>query len=147
MTTALDLHVMASLLRRGQSIDMLSTGLALIGAAQLLLPAPLLWTSTLGAALLLLGTLQKYWALRIGFDADILQRIADSPLPLKDNTLVLDQSLRGMGLLSASKSARSWSARRRGLLRLLYLQVTLVALQLTLTLSFILASPWLMNAE
>lgn len=150
MTTDLDLHVLASLLRRGHAIDMLSTGLALIGAligaTQLMFSVHHPWASGLGAALLLLGALQKYWALRIGFDADLLQRIADSPLPLKHNTLLLDQALKALGLQPAAKSARSWDERARGVFRLLYLQIALVVLQLTLMLSFTFASHWLMNA-
>lgn len=150
MTTDLDLHVMASLLRRGHAIDMLSTGLAfigaLIGAAQLMVAVHHPWASGLGVALLLMGALQKYWALRIGFDADLLQRIADSPLPLEDTTLLLDQALMALGLQPAAKSGRSWDERTKGVLRLLYMQVTLVVLQLTLTLSFTLASLWLTNA-
>ncbi|AJO81572.1 hypothetical protein [Pseudomonas sp. MRSN 12121] len=147
MSTDMELHAVASLLRRGHSLDLLSTGLALLGAllglGQWLLGAITPWAIALSVALLLLGLLQKYWALRVAFDAELFQRVADSPLPLAERTVALDQALAALGLQPASAGGRAWPQRSRGALDLLRRQALLLAAQTILTLGFILASPWL----
>lgn len=145
MTTDMELHTTASLLRRGASLDQLSTGLALVGAllglSQYLLASPGAW------ALLVLGLLQKYWALRVAFDAELFQRIADGNQPLALRTEALDHALAALGLQPAARGGRLWSERTGGALNLLRRQALLVAVQVLLTLGFILAGPWLAFAE
>ncbi|MFJ3483813.1 hypothetical protein ACIPL1_10590 [Pseudomonas sp. NPDC090202] len=150
MVTDMELHVLASLLRRGKSLDELSTGLALVGtliaAGHGLLVAVSPWIAAFGVALLIMGLLQKYWAIRVAFDADLLQRLADSPQALADNTEALDHALATLALQPADKAGRPWNLRLRGALALLYRQAALLAAQIVLTLGFVLASPWLLNA-
>lgn len=147
--TDTELHVLASLLRRGRSIDGLSTGLALLGAwvglTHLERDLGNSWLSNAGFALLGLGVLQKYWAMRTAFDADLLQRIADSSRPLADSTERMDQALARLGLQSFKKARRPWPDRKRGALKLLYRQVAIVLIQITFTLGLILAFPWILD--
>ncbi|WP_162096342.1 hypothetical protein [Pseudomonas chlororaphis] len=147
MATDMELHAVASLLRCGHSLDLLSTGLTLLGAllglGQWLLGVSAPWAIALSVALLLLGVLQKYWALRVAFDAELFQRVADSPLPLAERSAALDQALSVLGLQPATAGGRPWQQRSRGALDLLRRQAWLLAAQVLLTLGFILASPWL----
>ncbi|MGE7956497.1 hypothetical protein ACQKQA_07830 [Pseudomonas sp. NPDC089530] len=147
MATDMELHAVASLLRRGHGLDLLSTGLALLGAllglGQWLLGLSAPWVTALSVALLVLGVLQKYWALRVAFDAELFQRVADSPLPLAERSRELDQALSALGLQPANAGGRPWPQRSRGALDLLRRQAWLLAAQVLLTLGFILASPWL----
>lgn len=146
MRTDMELHCIASLLRRGRSLDQLSTGLTLLGVLLGLVPCWLEtfnpWALAVACALLLLGLGQKYWALRVAFDADLFQRMADSPLPLDDSTRALDNALASLGLQPATGAQRPWSDRSRGALNLLRRQALLLAAQLLLTLGYLLTSPW-----
>ncbi|WP_339544570.1 hypothetical protein [Pseudomonas sp. RA_35y_Pfl2_P32] len=147
MTTDMELHTTASLLRRGASLDQLSTGLTLVGAllglSQYLLAGPGVGAVLCGAALLVLGLVQKYWALRVAFDAELFQRVADGNQALTLRTEALDHALAALGLQPAERGGRLWSERTGGALNLLRRQALLVAAQVLLTLGFILASPWL----
>lgn len=147
MISDMELHTVASLLRRGHSLDQLSTGLtllaALLGLGQWLMGSVNPWLLLSSITLFVLGVLQKYWALRVAFDADLFQRVADGTQPLAERTQALDQALGALGLQPAERGGRSWAERKHGALRLLRRQSLLLATQVALTLSFILASPWL----
>ena len=71
MPADMELQVVASLLRRGRSLDQLSTGLTLLGVlfglAQLLLASISTICLLLALWMIILGLLQKYWALRVAF--------------------------------------------------------------------------------
>ncbi|PSS59245.1 hypothetical protein [Pseudomonas sp. BBP2017] len=146
MTTEMQLYCVASLLRRGRSLDQLSTGLTLLGVLLGLGPWWLAtfnpWPLALGCALLILGAVQKYWALRVAFDADLFQRLADTPSTLDDKTQALDHALASLGLQAAEHGGRAWPERSRGALALLRRQALMLAAQLLLTLGCLLASPW-----
>jgi hypothetical protein len=143
----MQLHVTASLLRRGSSLDRLSSGLTLLGAllglSQSLLDSQGFWIATCSCGLLLLGLGQKYWALRVAFDADLFQRLAERADNLAEQTLLLDKALATLNLQPAEQGGRPWSDRIAGALKLLRRQALLVAAQVLLTLFFILAAPWL----
>lgn len=150
MITDMELHTVASLLRRGHSLDQLSTGLTLLGAllglGQWLVGVIDPWLLLLSVALLVLGVLEKYWALRVAFDADLFQRMADSTQSLAERTYTLDQALISLGLQPAARAGRLWTERRHGALLLLRRQSRLLAVQVVLMLGFILASPWLASS-
>jgi hypothetical protein len=93
--------------------------------------------------LLVLGLWQKYWALRVGFDADLFRHLADRAEDLPQRTQDLDQALTALGMQPAERGGRPWSERITGALKLLRRQALLVVAQVLLTLFFILASPWL----
>jgi hypothetical protein len=143
----MQLQVTASLLRRGDLLDRLSTGFTLLGAllglSQYVLTSPGFWGVTCGSGLLVLGLWQKYWAVRVAFDADLFRRLAESAADLGERTQALDQALIALNLQPAERSGRTWDQRIAGALKLLRRQALLVAAQVLLTLVFILATPWL----
>ena len=143
MPADMELQVVASLLRRGRSLDQLSTGLTLLGflfgLAQLLLASISTLCLLLALWMIILGLLQKYWALRVAFDADLFALLARDTSRTPD----LDQALVELGLQSAKRVGRPWAERRRGALKLLRKQAWLLGAQALLTLGVVLASPWL----
>ncbi|KAA0950609.1 MULTISPECIES: hypothetical protein [unclassified Pseudomonas] len=143
MPADMELQVVASLLRRGRSLDQLSTGLTLLGVlfglAQLLMASITPVCLILAVWMIVLGLLQKYWALRVAFDADLFSLMARDV----ERTQDLDQTLQTLGLQSPKRAGRPWTERRRGALKLLRKQAYLLAAQVLLTLAVILASPWL----
>ena len=143
MPVDMELQVVASLLRRGRALDQLSTGLTLLGVLfgllQLLLISPVALGLLLSVWLIVVGLLQKYWALRVAFDADLFALLARDT----ERTADLDQALQSLGLQSAKRAGRPWAERRRGALKLLRKQAWLLGAQALLTLAVILASPWL----
>lgn len=147
MPVDMELHVTASLLRQGRSLDQLSTGLTLLGVlfglAQLLMTSIIPLCLILSTGLIILGLLQKYWALRVAFDADLFALVARNADPLPERTRSLDLALQNLGLQSATRAGRPWAERQRGALKLLRKQAILLAAQVLLTLAALLASPWL----
>ncbi|MFO2465443.1 hypothetical protein OOJ96_16205 [Pseudomonas sp. 15FMM2] len=143
MPADMELQIVASLLRRGRSLDQLSTGLTLLGVLfgllQLLISSITLICLLLSLWMIILGLLQKYWALRVGFDADLFTLMAHQ----MERTSELDQTLQTLGLQSPNRASRPWTERRRGALKLLRKQAYLLGAQVLLTLAVILASPWL----
>jgi len=147
MSSDIELHTVASLLRRGQSLDQLSTGLTLlaglIGLAQWLVGSVDPWLLLLSFGVFVLGMQEKYLAFRVAFDADLFQIVADASKPLTERTQALDEALANLGLQPVERGGRSWPERSHGSMRLLRRQAWLVAIQALLTVSFVLASPWL----
>ncbi|POA57740.1 MULTISPECIES: hypothetical protein [unclassified Pseudomonas] len=147
LTTDMQLYSVASLLRRGQALDQLSTGLTLLGGlyglGQYLLASVTLAGLLLSLALVALGVVEKYLALRVAFDADLFQRVADAPTSLEHSTRALDQALSALGLQPAERGGRPWHERSQGALGLLRRQALLLATQVLVLLSVILISPWL----
>ena len=144
MPADMELQVVASLLRRGRSLDQLSTGLTVarrvvrpgaVADGRAFRPICLL----LSLWMIILGLLQKYWALRVAFDADLFALLARDT----ERTADLDQALQTLGLQSPKRAGRPWTERRRGALKLLRKQAWLLGAQALLTLGVILASPWL----
>jgi hypothetical protein len=147
MSLEMQLHVVASLLRRGRALDNLSTGVMLLGLA---LGLSQLWINTVSplllilvAAIVLIGLIEKYYAFRVAFDADLFQNIANDANQLNDRTVDLDHALTTLGLLPVDKQTRSWAVRSQGALKLLRQQVLFFALELVLMLGAILIFPWL----
>ncbi|NWL22364.1 hypothetical protein [Pseudomonas umsongensis] len=147
MSIDMQLQATTSLLRRGDSLDRLSSGFTLLGAllglSQYVISGPGLWGLVCSGGLLVLGLWQKYWALRVAFDADLFRHLANPVEDLPQRTQALDQALTALGLQPAERGGRPWNERIAGALKLLRRQALLVAAQLLLTLVFILAGPWL----
>lgn len=143
MPADMELQVVASLLRRGRSLDQLSTGLTLLGVLlgllQLLMSSITPICLLLAVWMIILGLLQKYWALRVAFDAELFALMAKG----LERTDELDQTLQTLSLQSPNRASRPWTERRRGALKLLRKQAYLLGAQVLLTLAVILASPWL----
>ena len=147
MSHEMQLHIVASLLRRGKALDHLSTGLTLLclgfGLIQLLITTPnalLLIVVVIGV---LLGILEKYYALRVAFDGDLFRMVASDPQWLSGRTAALDDALGQLGLAPVDKTGRSWALRSQGALKLLRQQVLFLAVQLLVVLSAIVIFPWL----
>lgn len=105
----------AVLLARGRQIERLSDGVTLIALLLGLLPS----SAPHGyfALLVLLGLLQKYWALRVALDAGLFARLAQQADPVA--TQPLDESLTTLGLKPAAHDPRGWPPRCRAAVRLL----------------------------
>lgn len=147
MPTDLSLEVVASLLRQGRALDQFSTGITLLGLlfglVQLLLASISPVCLILSAWMVLLGLLQKYWALRVAFDAELFQCMASETEQLTQRTQAMDRALQCLSLQKPNRSDRSWGERSRGALKLLRRQAQLLAVQVLAPLAVILASPWL----
>ncbi|CAM3361299.1 hypothetical protein BZK31_06290 [Pseudomonas floridensis] len=151
MSSEMQLHVVAALLRRGKSLDYLSTGLLLLsllfGLVQLWINVANALTLMLIACMVLTGALAKSQAFRVAFDADLFQHMADRPSQLSDRTQELDQVLAELRLQPAQKAGRTWALRTQGALRQLRLQVRYIVLQLLWLLGVIFIFPWLSFAQ
>ncbi len=124
--------VTAALLRQGRLLDGCSSALLLVGAAaglvQLLGARQDLWLAAICLGLVLTGLVQKYWALRVAFDAELFERL--DRLTLAE----LDAALQSLGLLADGKGGRALGERCQGALRLLKNQALLLGLQTLLLL-------------
>lgn len=147
MPSDITLATVASLLRRGKSLDVLSGYLTAVGLAWGLIQWPLgagsLVGGLLAVILVLAGLAQKYWALRVAFDADLFSHLAERAADLPARTADLDQALIALGLLPATRAGRPWPQRCRGALSLLRTQATVVAFQAALALGSLFSMPWL----
>lgn len=145
MADEMQLQLVAGLLRRGKSLDRLSSALTLlalvIGLGPLLGFMALSTGAAVCIALLLCGLIQKYYALRVALDAELFATLAAAPEQLERRTTELDQALPGLG--RKAEPGRSWEQRSQGALRLLRLQGLWLALQLLVALAAIVLMPWL----
>lgn len=146
MSHALHLALVSSLLKRGASLDRVSSLLTVLGLFCSL--APLFGLEihsglALGGLLLvLLGISEKYWALRVAIDADLLTALASR----KDVELAgseLDNALQQLGLAPDNLPERSILSRSQGALRLLRYQALCLGGQVSLLLAGALVASWL----
>ena len=139
MNTILPEHTMlaiaAALLDQGRSFDRLSRSVT-VGALVTLIAIGIFGAAepVLGFALtssILVGLINLYFSVRVGVDAAIFHHFAaarDEPVDLKG----LDDALKEMGLLAASKAGRPLNARIIGARRLLICQIYVTLLQVAL---------------
>jgi hypothetical protein len=122
--------VAARLLRATSKLDQLSIWLTLFTALALL-------TSTgppvLEIVVVALGALARWYALRIDFDARLLEDVAADTFTKED----LDEAFVTMSLASRDKLGRDWSARWRGVRGLVTVQAALFAVQVVAFLSIV----------
>lgn len=135
-TSPLTLPAMRAVLRQGAALDrfsllLLAAAIGLLGVAE----APPLMQ--LGYAIsVLAGVVQRYWAFRVGLDADLL---AASIAHLKrcggteqEAAHQLDAAMHAIGLVAKLPPARDWASRCAGMRRLLRWQLASVVVQLLL---------------
>ncbi|KLA60942.1 hypothetical protein ABVD19_08065 [Xanthomonas euvesicatoria] len=132
----LTLAAMRAVLRQGAALDrfsllLLAAAIGLLGVAQ---APPLMQLSY--AISMLAGVLQRYWAFRVGLDADLL---AASIAHLKrcggteqDAAHQLDAAMHAIGLIPKPSPTRDWASRWTGMRRLLRWQLASVVVQLLL---------------
>ncbi|MBD9634065.1 hypothetical protein [Pseudomonas sp. PDM19] len=127
------LILVASLLRRGSSLNGLSSALTVLALALgfygVLMASATLAFSLSMALLVLLGLVQKFYAMRVALDADLFEAMANAGEALAEKTRQLDDALATYVGVSADKTGRPWSERSRGALALLRRQVQLCAAQ------------------
>ncbi|MBD9514722.1 MULTISPECIES: hypothetical protein [unclassified Pseudomonas] len=127
------LILVASLLRRGSSLNGLSSALTVLALALgfygVLMASATLAFSLSMALLVLLGLVQKFYAMRVALDADLFEAMANAGEALAEKTRQLDDALATYAGVSADKTGRPWSERSRGALALLRRQVQLCAAQ------------------
>ncbi|MXV06783.1 MULTISPECIES: hypothetical protein [unclassified Xanthomonas] len=131
MSASLELHTMAAVLRQGAPLDRLSQ---VVLATALLLVAWYAGTGAVLAAALcgcsaLAGLLQRYWAARVGLDADLLEAVLAEADPARAGA-DLDAVLHRLGLLCTLPPPRDWLARWQGMRRLLRRQLIALVVQL-----------------
>ncbi|NIE76496.1 hypothetical protein F3J45_18835 [Pantoea sp. Ap-967] len=141
----MNLQLIASLLQRGRQLERWSDGISLVALAYGL--APLAGAAVqpggtmLCIALLLLGGLHKYWAIRVALDAALFAHLAASN-DLAADTQALDQALHGLKLKPQASDTRDWPTRSQGALALLRRQVSCLGLQVLLVLATLLTLPF-----
>ncbi|MFV3366895.1 hypothetical protein ACNFH5_01800 [Pseudomonas sp. NY15435] len=133
MPTDPGLILVASLLRRGSSLNGLSSALTVLALAlgfygALMASATLAFSLSM-ALLVLLGLVQKFYAMRVALDADLFEAMANAGEALPEKTRQLDEALATYVGVPAELSGRAWSERSRGALALLRRQVLLCAVQ------------------
>ncbi|MBF5002681.1 hypothetical protein [Diaphorobacter caeni] len=129
----MQLHVLARLLRHADSVlrsAYLAFAFTLLAWIVRGSQSVVCWV--LVALAMLLIALQHYVAVRVKFDADLLEHVArliDSGTSERGATQMLDDSLVQFGLMPEAKAKRGWSLRFAGCLRLFKWQIGLLALQ------------------
>jgi hypothetical protein len=129
------LEVASALLRQGRTIDRLSRLLTvaalvlLISSRGLGVAAPAL-VVTLALAVLA-GLAEAYFAFRVGFDADLFDRLRN---PARMDLASLDAALVQLGMLPASRTGRPLEQRIAGAQRLLYKQGAALMIQIVVLL-------------
>ncbi|MFV3304969.1 hypothetical protein ACNFBT_06785 [Pseudomonas sp. NY15181] len=127
------LILVASLLRRGSSLNGLSSALTVLALALgfygVLMASASLAFSLSMALLVLLGLAQKFYAMRVALDADLFQAMANAGDALPERTKQLDDALTTYAGVPAEKAGRPWAERSRGALALLRRQALLCAAQ------------------
>ena len=137
------LILVASLLRRGSSLNGLSSALTVLALAlgfycALMASATLAFSLSM-ALLVLLGLVQKFYAMRVALDADLFEAMANAGEALPEKTRQLDDALATYVGVPAEMSGSTWSERSRGALKLLRRQVMLCAVQWLVALLCLLA--------
>ncbi|MGH8028321.1 MAG: hypothetical protein ACREO3_00150 [Arenimonas sp.] len=147
---AIRLGAMAALLRQGRKVFAVSIGLLGLAALWLLLDTlfmvqALSWPGMVLAGLsLVIGVIQLRLAMRVDFDAGLVDGLAGYAHLLPDDSAtrrvsadaelgaLLDRSLEALDLRDLARPGEDWATRWRGMRRLLRLQFACVGLQATL---------------
>ncbi|ATS23675.1 hypothetical protein PK69_10840 [Xanthomonas phaseoli pv. phaseoli] len=132
----LTLATMRAVLRQGAALDrfsllLLAAAIGLLGVAQA--PPLIQWSYAISV---LAGVVQRYWAFRVGLDADLLaasiahlERCGGSE---QDAAHQLDAAMHAIGLVAKRAPTRDWASRWTGMRRLLCWQLASVVVQLLL---------------
>lgn len=135
-TSPMTLSTMRAVLRQGATLDrfslvLLAAAIALLGVAD---APPLIQMSYAVSAMA--GVVQRYWAFRVGLDADLLEgtiaHLRHGGGSEQDAAQQLDAALHAVGLVAKPPSSRDWASRWNGMRRLLRWQLASVMGQLLL---------------
>jgi hypothetical protein len=120
--------ITASFLQQGRALDVLSRGITLIACIAVFAgtftaaPLPIMM---LGIAILLLGLAEAYFALRVGFEANLFGHFARDTF----GTVSFDASMRRLKLLPADRTGRPMTVRAMRAMRLMRYQILALLLQ------------------
>lgn len=129
----MQLHVLARMLRHADSVlksAYLAFALTLLSLMVRSGPSIPCWV--LLALAMMVMALQHYVAVRVKFDADLLEHVArmiDAGATERGATKQLDDSLLQLGWMPASKAGRDWRVRIEGCMRLFKMQIGLWIVQ------------------
>jgi hypothetical protein len=137
---AFELRTMGCLLAQGRTLERASRLLLALSGAGLLLTVFATRPFPPAGALLLAvgfgaGLLQTYFAVRVAFDAGLVTALAGQgvdagvPADQADPAARLDASLQALGLLAPDAAGRDWTARWRGMQRLMRRQAACLGVQ------------------
>ncbi len=124
----------SSLLSQHTKIHILSCGLTISAVISALITAVMGQLDGMWLAVVLMvmacGVVETIVAVRIGFDAALLQRLSRQKTFAENDLEALDQALIAMGLIPEGKKGRSLDARLQGCVALLKKQVLWTSVQL-----------------
>jgi hypothetical protein len=128
----------ACLLDQGCIVDGLSRLVTATALFVLMLPvvlpaSPQKLPAVILSAVAVLGAIEAFFAVRVGFDAALFRRLATGSGPLDFNDL--DNALSGLGLTAERRADRSAADRVTGARRLFYRQTVMLILQIGLSLA------------
>ncbi|MCC8539548.1 hypothetical protein ACDH70_09780 [Xanthomonas axonopodis pv. poinsettiicola] len=135
-TSLMMLATMRAVLRQGATLDrfsllLLAAAIALLGVAE---APPLIQLSYALSAMA--GVVQRYWAFRVGLDADLLEgaiaHLGHGGGSEQDAAQQLDAAMHAVGLVATPPSGRDWASRWNGMRRLLRWQLASTLVQLLL---------------
>lgn len=138
-TSITNIHVCVALLTQHKKIHQMSFSMTLLSAAAVIFffgqRTSDMWVLLPLILLLVLGTIEIFIAIRIGFDQRLLELLsphgdADSKIGIDKALTVLDDALIELGLISAGQPERLLSNRLQGCMTLLKQQSLLCCLQL-----------------
>lgn len=154
MTVLSQLQLQVSLLRQGAELDRFSVKLTLLALLLLIVQPWLdfaLWQVVCLMTCILLGLLQKYYALRVSFDVELFSNLAgeltqmsQSETDIDEKALThalvrLDLALAEQGLIKRPAKTRTLAQRFEGAKRLLTRQMIYLFGQLAMMLGLIIA--------
>lgn len=117
-----EMLITARLLQAAERIDWLSTALTSVGAMAVVFAPP---TRMIAAVTIVLGLLEKLYAVRVSFDARLFEDLAGEAISATD----VDSALTGLALAPRNKSGRTWTDRCRGAKRLVFASAALTVVQ------------------
>jgi hypothetical protein len=132
------LAMTAALLDQGRSVDHLSALVTVAGLGALVATGLLDADDPVLTAALILSVLAgmaaRYYGIRVGFDAALFHRLAESTGGANADLAALDGALSDMGFLAAAKAGKPFAARIAGARGLFYRLVAAAGIQILLIL-------------
>ena len=121
----------AALLDQHRRIDGVSRAFTAAGCVTILIGqtviSPPRWTVVAAAIVVLAGLAEAYFAIRIGFDAALFQRVANTPGRVDFGPM--DAALMRLGFRADTGSSRPVDSRIAGTMRLFWLQTVALGMQ------------------
>ncbi|WP_111891921.1 hypothetical protein [Acinetobacter sp. MB5] len=139
------IQIMAQLLRSCRHLIFASMMICMLSFVLVLFTEMNTWVSAIFFILtIILIIMQLYLNIRIRFDAEILQKLADHPMSdLEQQTQSLDTALVTLKFMPEMKQGRLWSQRLQGCVRLVRWHIGLLLLQFLVLVSIVIERTFL----